>query len=201
VTAEQGATAPEPGRAARAAWNDHWAGPDPYPASETQEETFERVWAMVADAAVDAWLTAAGGDGKPDEVTKRLLADVAEARGQLATTRAIAREVLAAYESGTVVSGELAGIWRDRLGGDHEAGEPEPVIIVFDSRESGLPWLEPLARAVRDMSGGRVIITDVDMDMSDCVIAVATREVDSPEAWAIWTGEGNEGDEEGGDHA
>jgi hypothetical protein len=48
------------------------------------------------------------------------------ARKQLAATQAIARmlqatahEILAAYESGTVVSGELLGIWRERLGGDH----------------------------------------------------------------------------------
>jgi hypothetical protein len=45
--------------------------------------------------------------------------ELAEAREKLAVTRATAREVLAAYESGTVVSDELAGIWRERLGGDH----------------------------------------------------------------------------------
>lgn len=48
-----------------------------------------------------------------------------KAREKLATTQAIARmlqatafEILAAYESGTVVSDELTGIWRARLGGD-----------------------------------------------------------------------------------
>ena len=43
-----------PGQAARAVWNDHWAGPDPYPAHQTQEETFEAVWERCGQAAIDA---------------------------------------------------------------------------------------------------------------------------------------------------
>jgi hypothetical protein len=60
-----------PGQAARAAWNDHWAGPDPYPAGETQEETFERAWGDVAQAAIDA---------QPPSAAPELAAAMAETR-------------------------------------------------------------------------------------------------------------------------
>jgi hypothetical protein len=64
-----------PGQAARAAWNDHWAGPDPYPAGETQEETFERVWGNVAQAVLN--------DAFPG-----LKRELAETRRELAEARA-----------------------------------------------------------------------------------------------------------------
>jgi hypothetical protein len=41
-----------------------------------------------------------------------------EAREQRDRLRQLATQVLAAYESGTVVSGELAGIWRETLEAD-----------------------------------------------------------------------------------
>jgi hypothetical protein len=63
---------------------------------------------------------------------------------------------------------------------------PAPVVIVFDPRECGLPWLEELATAVREQSGGRVVVTEVDAAMSDAMIAVAAREVSTDEALAIW---------------
>lgn len=64
-----------------------------------------------------------------------------------------------------------------------------PVVIVFDPRECGLPWLDELATAVREQSGGRVIITEVDAGMSDVMIAVAGREVPLAEALSIWRGD------------
>ena len=68
---------------------------------------------------------AAAADAGIKRIQDSLDADrtIASLREQLAVTQAIARmlqataiEILAAYESGTVVSGELAGIWRERLG-------------------------------------------------------------------------------------
>jgi len=68
---------------------------------------------------------AAAADAGIKRIQAGLDADrtIASLREQLAVTQAIARmlqataiEILAAYESGTVVSGELAGIWRERLG-------------------------------------------------------------------------------------
>jgi len=80
-------------------------------------------WETEEQELREGWLAAA-------QVTLADLAqarrELAEAREKLAATQAIARmlrataiEILAAYESGTVVSDELAGIWRERLGGDH----------------------------------------------------------------------------------
>lgn len=79
---------------------------------------------------------------------------------------------------------------------DEEARRPvTPVVIVFDPRECSMDWLEKLASAVREQSGGKVIITDVDAQMSDAMIAVADREVSYDEAAAIWHGE-DEDDEQ-----
>lgn len=62
----------------------------------------------------------------------------------------------------------------------------KPAVIVFDPNEASLPWLDKLAAAVRDHSGGKVIITEVDAGMSDAMIAVAARPVSLDEALAIW---------------
>jgi hypothetical protein len=81
-------------------------------------------WDQLDDKLRAAWEAAA--QAVLNDAFPRLKRQLAEAREKLAATQAIARmlqatgrEILAAYESGTVVSGELAGIWRERLGGDH----------------------------------------------------------------------------------
>lgn len=93
-----------------------------------------------------------------------------------------------------------AGQLRKVLGGgtpdvaeDAVTSEPAtPVVIVFDINEGIQQWFDELATAVREQSGGTVIITEVDAQMSDVMLAVADRPVGADEAIAIWHSDGDD---------
>jgi hypothetical protein len=76
----------------------------------------------IHDALAAAWPGKDLTEGAEALLVAALIAERDKAREQLAATQAIARmlqataiEILAAYTSGTVVSDELLGIWRERL--------------------------------------------------------------------------------------
>lgn len=62
----------------------------------------------------------------------------------------------------------------------------KPVVIVFDINEGIQGWFHDLTQAVYDQSGERVVITEIDADMSDVMITVADRAISTDEAIAIW---------------
>lgn len=67
-----------PGQAARTVWNDHRAGADPYPAGQTQEQTFDALWDRVAQAVLNQAFP--GLKRERDEV-KAAARDMAERSG------------------------------------------------------------------------------------------------------------------------
>lgn len=73
------------------------------------------------------------------------------------------------------------------LGGDRDP--VKPVVIVFDINEGIQGWFRELANEVYAMSGERVVITEIDAEMSDVMLAVADRPVGTDEALAIWHAE------------
>lgn len=109
-------------------------------------------------------------------------------------TRTVATGIYGPQVTPTGYQGPAAHTYTAGCPGHHPITEPcppaaKPVIIVFDINEGIQGWFRDLADAVREQSGGKVIITDVDAEMSDVMIAVADREIDSGEALAIWSGD------------
>jgi hypothetical protein len=154
-----------PGQAARAAWNDHWAGPDPYPAGETQEETFERVWGDVAQAAISA---------QPPAAAPELAAAMAETRTVRDGYRQLCGEFGPSAQSGWSARISLTSLNRHRGRADlerfsrTESNQREDITLRY--RRERDEAREQLAIAVTEARALRALAAEIIGDLEHVVI-------------------------------
>lgn len=118
----------------------------------------------------------------------------------LTEARAVVAEMLDVFAQFPGDFSEECEDWRQRAGLDGDEPDEDvplkPVVFVFDINEGIQGWFHELANEVYAMSGERVVITHIDAEMSDVMIAVADREVGVDEALAIWESDGDFSDED-----
>jgi hypothetical protein len=96
-------------------------------------------------------------------------------------------EFLAIYDRYKADEVSAAGAWGDvvrLVEGIPEREERRPVVVTWDHGE-GID-VGDLADAVRNVSGGAVVISEIGIEISDHVIVVACREVGDEEGEALW---------------
>lgn len=150
---------------------------------------FKRCAWQLADAMLaampDAALAAENGRLRDRlDATRARLADLAAGLEPSAAATAPSRKSVIEQELAARLHGVIAGVLHGPAP-DAAPQEPDPVVIEFDINEGVQAWFGDLAEAVRDQSGGRVIITHVDAAHSDVIFAVASRPVGEDEAFAI----------------